>query len=159
MKLPLCRFRMWICLSRERRSDVRQIHNAQAGWAGGGGVLNGGGEETGQMNSTCRGEGEGLNCKTRRQRSCALKACRHKRCVVGGEGGEERLVGVCTLGEGLPTASPSTPPPECRATAREAGATSWGGCRSARTAAKRQINRQKHQKQGPRKHRNVAKQK
>lgn len=40
------------------------------------------------MNSTCRGEGEGLNCKTRRQRSCALKACRHKQCAVR----------VCTLG-------------------------------------------------------------
>lgn len=36
------------------------------------------------MNSTCRGEGEGLNCKTRRQRSCALKACGHKRCALGG---------------------------------------------------------------------------
>lgn len=42
------------------------------------------------MNSTCRGEGEGLNCKTRRQRSCVLKACRDKRCFRG----------ICTLGTG-----------------------------------------------------------
>ena len=48
------------------------------------------GEETGQMNSTCRGEGEGLNCKKRRQRSCALKACRDRRCFRG----------ICTLGTG-----------------------------------------------------------
>lgn len=48
------------------------------------------GEKTGQMNSTCRGEGEGLNCKTRRQRSCALKAGRDKRCL--------RV--ICTLGTG-----------------------------------------------------------
>lgn len=41
------------------------------------------------MNSTCRGEGEGLNCKTRRQRSCALKACRDQAVLWGG---------VCTLG-------------------------------------------------------------
>lgn len=90
-------------------------------------VLDGGGEETGQMNSTCRGEGEGLNCKTRRQRSCALKACRHKRCVVGGAGGEGRLGGGSALwgrGSRLPPRQP--PPQECRATAREAGATSWG---------------------------------
>lgn len=32
------------------------------------------------MNSTCRGEREGLNCKTRRQRGCVLKAGREKRC-------------------------------------------------------------------------------
>lgn len=30
------------------------------------------------MDSTCRGEREGLNCKTRRQRGCALKAGRQK---------------------------------------------------------------------------------
>lgn len=35
------------------------------------------------MNSTCRGEGEGLNCKTRRQRSCVLKACRGKQRFRG----------------------------------------------------------------------------
>lgn len=126
MNLPSCRFRMWICLSRDRGSDVRQIHNAQAGWAGRGGVvLDGGGEETGQMNSTCRGEGEGLNCKTRRQRSCALKACRHKRCVVGGAGGEGRLGGVCTLGEagrcvggGAPNRLPVNPQSAERQTGR-----------------------------------------
>ena len=53
------------------------------------------------MNSTCRGEGEGLNCKTRRQRSCALKACRYKRCfrvfcTLGtGSGREVLRVGEC----------------------------------------------------------------
>lgn len=43
-------------------------------------ALRQGAEETGQMNSTCRGEREGLNCKTRRQRGCVLKAGRQKRC-------------------------------------------------------------------------------
>jgi len=32
-------------------------------------------EKTGQMNSTCRGEGEGLNCKTR-QKECVLQSLR-----------------------------------------------------------------------------------
>lgn len=42
------------------------------------------------MNSTCRGEGEGLNCKTRRQRGCVLIGCRDKRCFRG----------ICTPGMG-----------------------------------------------------------
>lgn len=77
---------VWICISHDHKSDMSHIHYKLAGdestlrW----------GEETGQMNSTCRGEGEGLNCKTRRQRSCVLKACRHKRCFRG----------ICTLGTG-----------------------------------------------------------
>lgn len=52
------------------------------------------------MNSTCRGEGEGLNCKTRRQRSCALKACGQKRCFWGG-GEAERVSALWGCGQAI----------------------------------------------------------
>lgn len=128
----------WICISRDHWSDIRQIHNTQAGGK------SGLGEETGQMNSTCRGEGEGLNCKTRRQRSCALKACRQKRCFWGGGGG---WGGICTLGmwssykgvlvlrtRGWQTASS----PRVQSDSRESS--QLRGYRSARTVARTKEN-------------------
>lgn len=54
--------------------NLSNIYNV--GRRGEEGPVAGCGGTDGQMNSTCRGEGEGLNCKTRRQRSRVLKAYR-----------------------------------------------------------------------------------
>lgn len=62
---------VWICLCHDNQSDdpstntvSGQEMNLALRW----------GEETGQMNSTCRGEGEGLNCKTRRQETLRVNS-------------------------------------------------------------------------------------
>lgn len=97
------------------------------------------GGKTGQMNSTCRGEGEGLNCKTRRQRSCVLKACRGKRCFGGhlhtGEGGH---AGRCR-GSGKCGAAPS---PSVQSNSQESS--QLRGHRDVETAAQTKENTQTH---------------
>lgn len=58
------------------------------------------------MDSTCRGEREGLNCKTRRQRGCALKAGRQKRRFRVRSAPRGRGIG-CGVGRGSENLTPS----------------------------------------------------